>query len=139
MQIHIINGANLNLLGTREPLIYGTQTFEDYFIALQTKYTNVSLFYHQSNIEGELINYLQTYGFSADAIIINPGGYAHTSVALADAIKAITTPVLEVHISNIYAREQMRHQSITGANCVGMISGLGLQGYALAIDYFIGN
>ena len=137
MQIHIINGPNLNLLGKREPAIYGNESFDDYLKQLESKYPNVQLHYFQSNVEGEIINYLQAHGFSADAIIINPGGYSHTSVAIADALKAITTKVIEVHISNIHARESVRHQSLTGANCVGIISGLGLKGYALAIDFFI--
>ena len=137
MQIHIINGPNLNLLGKREPAIYGNESFDDYLKQLEAKYPNVQLHYFQSNVEGEIINYLQEQGFSADAIIINPGGYSHTSVSIADALKAITTKVIEVHISNIHARESVRHQSLTGANCVGIISGLGLKGYALAIDFFI--
>ena len=137
MQIHIINGPNLNLLGKREPAIYGNESFDDYLKQLEAKYPNVQLHYFQSNVEGEIINYLQEQGFSADAIIINPGGYSHTSVSIADALKAITTKAIEVHISNVYARETFRHQSITGTNCVGVISGLGLKGYALAIDFFI--
>jgi 3-dehydroquinate dehydratase-2 len=137
MQIHIINGPNLNLLGKREPAIYGNESFDDYLKQLEAKYPNVQLHYFQSNVEGEIINYLQEQGFSADAIIINPGGYSHTSVSIADALKAITTKAIEVHISNVYARETFRHQTITGANCVGVISGLGLKGYALAIDFFI--
>ncbi|MCX8470915.1 MAG: type 3-dehydroquinate dehydratase [Bacteroidota bacterium] len=137
MQIHIVNGPNLNLLGKREPAIYGNESFDDYLKQLEAKYPNVQLHYFQSNVEGEIINYLQEQGFSADAIIINPGGYSHTSVSIADALKAITTKAIEVHISNVYARETFRHQSITGANCVGVISGLGLKGYALAIDFFI--
>jgi 3-dehydroquinate dehydratase-2 len=137
MQIHIINGPNLNLLGKREPAIYGNESFDDYLKQLESKYPNVQLHYFQSNVEGEIINYLQEQGFSADAIIINPGGYSHTSVSIADALKAITTKAIEVHISNVYARETFRHQTITGANCVGVISGLGLKGYALAIDFFI--
>jgi len=137
MQIHIVNGPNLNLLGKREPAIYGNESFDDYLKQLEAKYPNVQLHYFQSNVEGEIINYLQEQGFSADAIIINPGGYSHTSVSIADALKAITTKAIEVHISNVYARETFRHQTITGANCVGVISGLGLKGYALAIDFFI--
>jgi 3-dehydroquinate dehydratase II len=137
MQIHIINGANLNLLGKREPLIYGNLSFEDFFIQLQAKYADIQLHYYQSNVEGDIINYLHTHGFAADGIIINPGGYSHTSVAIADAIKAITTPIVEVHISNIHSREEFRQHSITGASCIGTISGLGLQGYDLAITYLI--
>ncbi len=145
MQIHIINGANLNLLGKREPEIYGNVSFEDYFEKLKNKYENkpdnnsdknIQLFYYQSNIEGELINYLHKIGFSADGIILNAGAYTHTSIALADALASITTPALEVHISNIYAREEFRHKSYITPKCVGIISGLGLLGYDLAIEYF---
>jgi 3-dehydroquinate dehydratase II len=136
MQIHIINGPNLNLLGTREPAIYGTETFADYLITLQAKFPTIDIYYYQSNVEGELINYIQAHGFTADAILINPAGYSHTSVAIADAISAITTPVVEIHISNIHARDSIRHQSITGSKCVGVISGLGLKGYELGVMYF---
>ncbi len=141
MQIHIINGANLNLLGKREPDIYGNVSFEDYFEILKIKFEsnnkNIQLFYYQSNIEGELINYLHQIGFSADGIILNAGAYTHTSIALADALASITTPALEVHISNIYAREEFRHKSYLTPKCVGIISGLGLFGYDLAIEYFL--
>ncbi len=148
MQIHIINGANLNLLGKREPDIYGNVSFENYFEILKTKFEsnnkntennsekNIQLFYYQSNIEGELINYLHKIGFSADGIILNAGAYTHTSIALADALASITTPALEVHISNIYAREAFRHKSYLTPKCIGIISGLGLFGYDLAIEYF---
>jgi len=137
MKISIINGPNLNLLGTREPSVYGNQTFEDYFSVLVQKYPTISLSYFQSNIEGELINEIQRVGFDADGIILNPGGYTHTSVALGDAIAAVTAPVIEVHISNVQAREDFRKISHVSAKCRGTISGLGLKGYALAIDFFL--
>ncbi len=132
--ILIINGPNLNLLGTREPAIYGNISFEDYLnTALQTK--NAIITYYQSNIEGEIINTLQQA--KADAIILNAGAYTHTSIAIADCLKAIAIPVIEVHISNIYAREVERHTNLLRANCIGSITGLGLQGYDLAITYCI--
>lgn len=137
MQITIINGPNLNLLGTREPGVYGSQTFEAYYKELQEKFPNVQFSYFQSNVEGELINFLQQQGFTSDGIILNPGGYTHTSVAIGDAIAAITTPVIEVHISNVHAREDFRRISHVSAKCKGTISGLGLKGYALAITYFL--
>jgi 3-dehydroquinate dehydratase-2 len=139
MQIHIINGVNLNLLGKREPEIYGNQTFEEYFEELKSLYSIVELDYFQSNIEGELIDYLHQVGFVADGIILNAGAYTHTSIAIADAIKAISAPVIEVHISNIFAREAFRHRSYIASVAVGSIVGLGLQGYNLAIEYFLGN
>lgn len=137
MQITIINGPNLNLLGTREPGVYGSQTFEDYYKALQEQFPAVQFTYFQSNVEGELINFLQQQGFTSDGIIFNPGGYTHTSVAIGDAIAAITTPVIEVHISNVHAREDFRKISHVSAKCKGTISGLGLKGYALAVTYFL--
>lgn len=137
MKITIINGPNLNLLGTREPAVYGSQTFEEYYTSLQKKYPDITFQYYQSNVEGELINYLQKEGFSSDGMIINPGGYTHTSVAIGDAIAAITTPVVEVHISNVGAREEFRKLSHVSAKCKGTISGLGLKGYELAVQYFI--
>jgi 3-dehydroquinate dehydratase-2 len=137
MPIQIINGANLNLLGKREPAIYGSLTFEQYFEELQKKYADVKLSYFQSNIEGELINKIHETGFSAQGIILNAGAYTHTSIALADAIKAVESPVVEVHISNIFARESFRHQSYISAVSVGIISGLGLKGYDLAIEYLL--
>jgi 3-dehydroquinate dehydratase II len=137
MQVTIINGPNLNLLGTREPGVYGSQTFEAYYKELQEKFPNVQFSYFQSNVEGELINFLQQQGFTSDGIILNPGGYTHTSVAIGDAIAAITTPVIEVHISNVHAREDFRKISHVSAKCKGTISGLGLKGYALAITYFL--
>jgi 3-dehydroquinate dehydratase-2 len=135
MHIIIINGPNLNLLGTREPGVYGSQGFQAFFEQLEPRFPEHQLEYYQSNVEGELINKLHQTGFSYDGIIINPGGYTHTSVALADAIAAISSPVVEVHISNIYAREEVRHQSLTGKNCAGILTGFGLEGYTLALHY----
>ncbi|MEO6233024.1 MAG: type II 3-dehydroquinate dehydratase [Ferruginibacter sp.] len=137
MKIAIINGPNLNLLGTREPEIYGSKTFEDYFEELKAKSPSIEFTYFQSNIEGEIIDAVQKVGFSYDGIIINPGGYTHTSVALGDAIAAITTPVVEVHISNIFGREDFRKLSHVSGKSVGVISGLGLKGYELAVGYFL--
>jgi len=137
MKIQIINGPNLNLLGKREPSVYGNVGFEEHFEVLQTKFPEVSLEYFQSNVEGELIDKLHEIGFSYDGIILNAGGYTHTSVAIADAIAAIQTPVIEVHISNIYARESYRHVSLTGKNCKGVLTGFGLDGYRLAIEGFL--
>jgi 3-dehydroquinate dehydratase-2 len=136
-RIIIINGPNLNLLGKREPEKYGYQDFESYFSALQKVYSDIRLDYFQSNVEGELINKLHEVGFSYDGIILNPGGYSHTSVALSDAIAAIKTPVVEAHITNIYAREEYRHTSLTGKNCVGVITGFGLISYELALSYLL--
>jgi 3-dehydroquinate dehydratase II len=137
MKIAIINGPNLNLLGTREPEVYGSQTFEQYYTQLKNAYADVEFHYFQSNVEGELINELQRVGFSYDGIIMNPGGYTHTSVAIGDAIAAIKTPVIEVHISNVHAREDFRKISHVSARCKGTIAGLGLRGYELAIRYFL--
>ena len=137
MQITIINGPNLNLLGTREPGVYGSQTFEAYYNELQYQFPHIQFSYFQSNVEGELINFLQQQGFTSDGIILNPGGYTHTSVAIGDAIAAINTPVIEVHISNVHAREDFRKVSHVSAKCKGTISGLGLKGYALAVTYFL--
>ena len=139
MNIAIINGPNLNLLGTREPGVYGAQTFEDFFGQLQQQFPAVAFTYFQSNVEGELINELQRLGFSYDGIIINPGGYTHTSVAIGDCIAAITTPVIEVHISNVHAREDFRKLSHVSAKCKGSIIGLGLKGYTLAVHWFLGK
>jgi 3-dehydroquinate dehydratase-2 len=136
-RIIIINGPNLNLLGRREPEVYGHSDFESYLSVLLKIYNEIRLDYFQSNVEGELINKLHEVGFSYDAIVMNPGGYTHTSVALADAIAAITTPVIEVHISNLHAREEVRHTSLTGAHCAGIISGFGLRGYELALEYAV--
>ena len=137
MHIAIINGPNLNLLGTREPEVYGNQTFEQYFDLLRARYPAVEFSYFQSNVEGELINELQRLGFSADGIIINPGGYTHTSVAIGDAIAAITAPVIEVHISNVHAREEFRRLSHVSGKAKGTIAGLGLKGYELAVRWFL--
>ncbi len=139
MKIQIINGPNLNLLGKREPEIYGSETFEDYFENLQKRFPQVELHYFQSNVEGELINKIHEVGFTFDAILLNAGGYTHTSVAISDAISGVTTPALEVHISNIYKREEFRHKSIISKSCVGMISGLGLKGYELGVLYFLNS
>ena len=137
MKIAIINGPNLNLLGKREPEIYGSITFEAFFAELKVAYPAVELYYFQSNIEGELINEIQRVGYSFDGIILNAGGYTHTSVAIGDSIAAITTKVIEVHISNIEAREEFRKLSHISAKAAGSIVGLGLSGYKLAIDWFI--
>ncbi len=139
MKIQIINGPNLNLLGKREPEIYGSESFEDYFEQLKKRFPQVELHYFQSNVEGELINKIHEIGFDFDAVLLNAGGYTHTSVAISDAISGVTTPVLEVHISNIYKREEFRHKSIISKSCVGMISGLGLKGYELGILYFLNS
>lgn len=136
MKIAIINGPNLNLLGKREVEIYGTNSFEEYLAYLKDKYPNYELSYFQSNVEGELINKLHEVGFSYYGIILNAGAYTHTSIALADAIAAIKTPVVEVHISNIFAREDFRHISYIGKNCIGNISGFGLQSYEIALRSF---
>jgi 3-dehydroquinate dehydratase-2 len=137
MKIAVINGPNLNLLGTREPDLYGSKTFDEYFGELRLLFPAVELSYFQSNVEGELINELQRVGFTYDGIIINPGGYTHTSVAIGDAIAAITTPVVEVHISNVHAREEFRKLSHVSAKAKGTLMGLGLKGYELAVHYFI--
>jgi 3-dehydroquinate dehydratase-2 len=137
MKLIIINGPNLNLLGTREISVYGNLTFEEYYKTLKSKFKNIELAYYQSNIEGELINKLHELGFTYDGIILNAGGYTHTSVALRDAIAAIKTPVIEVHISNIYAREDFRHNSIIAPKCKGSISGFGMDSYRLAIESFL--
>lgn len=137
MKIAIINGPNLNLLGKREVDIYGGETFENYLKSVHDKYANIEISYFQSNIEGELINEIQRVGFSYGGIIFNPGGYTHTSVAIGDAIAAITSPVIEVHISNIFAREDFRKLSYVSGKAKGVISGLGLKGYDLAIAYFL--
>jgi len=136
MKLIIINGPNLNLLGTREPDIYGKSNFENYFKTLQEKFSQHELEYFQSNIEGELIDKLHEVGFSYDGIIFNAAAYTHTSVGLGDAVKAITTPVVEVHISNVYTREEFRHKSFIAPNSKGVIAGFGLQSYELAIASF---
>ena len=142
MQLLIINGPNLNLLGKREKDIYGSKPFEKYMVELSGKYPAITFEYFQSNVEGDLIDILHDYGMrkgknKMDGIIMNPGGYSHTSVALADAVEAITCAVVEVHISNIYAREEFRHQSLTGAKSIGVITGFGLHSYALAVEFFL--
>ncbi len=137
MKFLIVNGPNLNLLGTREPNVYGNQSFEEYFQEIETNFSAHDFTYAQSNVEGELIDILQQAVAQYDAVVFNPGGYSHTSVAISDCIAAIDIPVAEVHISNIYAREEYRHHSITGKNAVGVISGFGLAGYQLAVHYFL--
>lgn len=139
MKIIIINGPNLNLLGKREPEIYGSLSFEDFFVGLKDQYPAINLTYYQSNVEGELINKIHEVGFEFDGILLNAGGFTHTSVAISDAIASVVTPVLEVHISNIYKREEFRHKSIISKECIGMIAGLGLIGYDLGLQYFITN
>lgn len=136
MRIIIINGPNLNLLGKREPSIYGNQTFEDYFNSLKNQFKNIELSYYQSNIEGKLIDKIQEVGFEFDGIIINAGAYTHTSIAIADAIASITTPVVEVHISNTFARESFRHKSFLSKVCKGIIVGFGMDSYKMAIHSF---
>lgn len=138
MNIQIINGPNLNLLGKRETSIYGSESFETYFDNLKKRFTDIKLHYFQSNVEGELVNKLHEVGFSFDGIILNAGAYTHTSVALHDAIAGIKTPVIEVHISNVYNREEFRHKSLITSKCVGLITGFGLEGYAMALSYFKG-
>jgi 3-dehydroquinate dehydratase II len=137
MQITIINGPNLNLLGKREPDVYGNQSFEQYLTGLRQQFPAITFDYFQSNVEGELIDKLQQAGSAADGIILNPGGYTHTSVAIGDAIAAIKAPVIEVHISNVHAREEFRRLSHVSAKARGTIAGLGLKGYELAVRYFL--
>lgn len=134
MWIQIINGPNINLLGKREPSIYGSVSFEDYLAELRAKYPEVQIDYYQSNIEGELIDKIQQVGFDADGIILNAGAYTHTSIALQDAIRAVKSPVVEVHISNVHAREAFRHVSMISCACLGVICGLGLNSYRLALE-----
>lgn len=135
LKITIINGPNLNLLGMREPTIYGSESFLEFFEKLKNNFPDVEFTYVQSNVEGEIINFLHDGIGKVDGFVINPGGYSHTSVAIADAMKAVQIPIIEVHISNIYKRESYRHVSITGASSIGVISGLGLSGYELAITH----
>jgi 3-dehydroquinate dehydratase-2 len=139
MKIQIINGPNLNLLGTREPSIYGHQSFDDFFDELVVKYPDIQLNYFQSNSEGEIIDRIHEIAYAYNGIIINPGAYAHTSIAIADAIRAVQCSVIEVHISNVHARESYRHHSYISPHVLGVISGLGLEGYQLALDYLIMN
>ena len=136
MTIQIINGPNLNLLGVREPDVYGSTSFDDFLPRLRACFPDVQIDYFQSNIEGELINKLQAVGFQRDGIVLNAGAYTHTSIALADCIRAISAPVVEVHISNVHQREDFRHQSMVAAACRGVICGFGLDGYRLAIESF---
>jgi 3-dehydroquinate dehydratase-2 len=137
MKIAILNGPNLNLLGKREPEVYGNKDFDQYFGQLQSLFTEINLTYYQSNVEGELINELQRVGFDVDGIILNAAAYTHTSVGIGDAIKAISAPVIEVHISNTYAREDFRHTSFVTPNAKGLILGFGLDVYRLAIESFL--
>ena len=133
-KIIIINGPNLNLLGKREPTIYGNQSFDQFLLKLKSAFNQFEIEYFQSNVEGELINKLQEVGFSYYGVVFNAGGYTHTSVAIADAVAAIETPVIEVHISNVYSREEYRHQSLMAKNCKGVIAGFGLESYRLALS-----
>ena len=137
MKIIIINGPNLNLLGKREPEVYGNETFEEYFNQLKSKYPSIDLSYYQSNIEGELISKIQEVGFSYDGIILNAAAYTHTSIGIGDAVKAITSPTIEVHISNTFSRETFRHQSYISPNAKGVIIGFGLKSYELALQSFL--
>lgn len=137
MKLLIINGPNLNLLGKREKSIYGENSFEDFYSVLKGEFSDIDFEYYQSNVEGELINKLHEVGFRYDAIIMNAGAYTHTSIGIGDAIAGIETPVIEVHISNIYAREEYRHQSLMAKNCVGVIAGMGLNSYRLAVLHFL--
>lgn len=139
MKIAIINGPNLNLLGKRETDIYGNESFDTFLPALKAKFPGTEFEYYQSNVEGELINAIQHYGFSCDGIVFNPAGYSHTSVAIGDAVAAIPAKLVEVHISNIFAREAYRQHSFVSAKAAGVISGLGLKGYELAVDFLQGQ
>ncbi len=136
MKIQIINGPNLNLLGKRETSIYGSQSFEEFFEELKKRFPGASLHYYQSNVEGEIVNKLHETGFDFDGIVLNAGAYTHTSVAIHDAIAGIKTPVIEVHISNVYGREEFRQKSLITSKCIGLLTGFGLEGYAMAISYF---
>lgn len=137
MKIIIINGPNLNLLGKRQPEIYGVESFDDYFQTLKNQFKTIELFYFQSNVEGEIINKIQEVGFEFQGIILNAGAYTHTSIAIADAISSVTTPVIEVHISNTFSRETFRHQSYISPVSKGVIIGFGLKSYEIAITYFL--
>ena len=137
MKIQIINGPNLNLLGKREPGIYGSNTFETCLEQLRQRYPDVQIDYYQSNVEGELINKMQEVGFAYDGIVLNAGAYTHTSIALHDCIRAITTPVIEVHISNVHKREDFRHHSWLSSACLGVICGFGMDSYRLAVDHLV--
>lgn len=137
MKIQIINGPNLNLLGKREPDVYGDKSFDAFLETLRRRFSPTDIQYFQSNLEGDLVSKIQDVGFSYDGIILNAGAYTHTSVAIHDAIASVNTPVVEVHISNVYAREEFRHKSIITSKCVGIISGFGLESYSLALTYFM--
>ena len=137
MKIQIINGPNLNLLGKREPGVYGATSFEDYLKDLRSRYADIQLDYYQSNVEGELINKIHEVGFDYDGVILNAGAYTHTSIALQDAIRAVKTPVIEVHISNVHKREEFRHRSMISCACVGVICGFGMDSYRLAVESLI--
>lgn len=137
MKIQIINGPNLNLLGKRETSIYGSESFEDFFAALKKRFPDADLHYYQSNVEGEIVNKLHETGFDFSGIVLNAGAYTHTSVAIHDAIAGIKTPVVEVHISNVYSREEFRHKSLITSKCIGLLTGFGLEGYAMAISYLM--
>lgn len=137
MKIQIINGPNLNLLGIREPGIYGSNSFESYLPKLQALFPDVAIDYYQSNVEGELINKIQEIGFSTDGIVLNAGAYTHTSIALHDCIRTVSSPVIEVHISNVHQREEFRHHSYISSACKGVICGFGLDSYRLAVEAFV--
>ena len=137
MKILIVNGPNLNLLGKRETSIYGNESFETFFGKLENRFPDTELHYYQSNVEGEIINKLHEVGFTFDGIVLNAGAYTHTSVAIHDAIGAITTAVIEVHISNVYSREEFRHKSLITSKCIGLLTGFGMEGYAMAISFFL--
>ena len=137
MKIQIINGPNLNLLGKRETSIYGSQSFEAFLEKLKERFSSVEISYYQSNVEGEIINKLHEVGFTFDGIILNAGAYTHTSVAIHDAVGGITVPVVEVHISNVHAREDYRHKSLITSKCIGMLTGFGMEGYAMAVSFLI--
>ena len=139
MKIQIINGPNINLLGKREPSVYGSRSFDDYLKELVERYPQVEFSYYQSNVEGEMINKIHEVGFDCDGIVLNAGAYTHTSIALQDAIRAVTTPVIEVHISNVHQREEFRHKSMISCACVGVICGFGLDSYRLAVEALLEN
>ena len=139
MRVQIINGPNINLLGKREPSIYGAVSFEEYYNKLVLQYPEIEFDYYQSNIEGEMINKIHEVGFSYDGIILNAGAYTHTSIALQDALRAVTTPAIEVHISNVHTREEFRHKSMISCACRGVICGFGLDSYRLAVEAFINS
>jgi 3-dehydroquinate dehydratase-2 len=136
-KVIVINGPNLNLLGKRQPEVYGSKSFEEFFEELKADYSSFDIDYYQSNVEGELVNKLHQVGFSYDGIVFNAGGYTHTSVAIADAVASIETPTIEVHISNVYSREEYRHHSLMAANCKGVIAGFGLESYRLALNSLV--